>query len=157
VSVNVNLQTSVPHDYDDQDPVFAPDMRIELVGTSTHPEHRAGERYEITVYGERDERKQPRLKDAQVRDEYGAPKYRPYRGGLIPVFRPPPGLAVLDKRPGLKQWTLWMWVVPHLASDMLALLCAARRPLYVSIHERKVERRRWAVSFSLQTRNPADE
>jgi hypothetical protein len=156
LSVNLDLRTSVPYDYDDDDPVFTRNVRIELVGTSTYPDARAGDKYEITVYGELSERKQPRLKDAQVRDRHGVPAYRPCRGRQIPVFKLPRGLAVIEKRRGLREWTLCLSVLPNVTSDMLAMLSASRQ-LYAAVHERKVERQRWVLSFLLQTKDPAEE
>lgn len=154
VSVNINLRTSVPDSYSDEQPVFTPDMRIEIVGTSTYPEHRANVRYEITVYGERSEREQPKLKDVRALDKHGVPIYRPYRGRQIAVFRPPPGIAVLNKRRASEDLSLAIWVLPQVASDMLVLLTASQQ-LYAFVHERKVERQRWVQGLSLQTTDPA--
>jgi len=157
VSVNLNLQTPVPIRYSDDDPVFTPDLKLEFVGTSTYPEQRAGDRYEIVVYGERAEKEQLKLKDIHVRDKHELPVYRTYRGQEIPVFKPPPGIAVLDKRPGIREWSLWVFVVASVARDMLTLLTASRRPLYLSILERKIDRQRWVQSLKLRTTDPAYE
>jgi hypothetical protein len=66
VSVNVNLRTSVPHWYSDEDPVFTPEMRLEVMGTCISPRERGGDNYEIVIYGECAEREQPKLKDIHV-------------------------------------------------------------------------------------------
>ena len=47
-------------------------------------------------------------------------------------------------------------MAPHIVSDMLLLLPQVR-PLYVGIHEMKVERNRWIVGLTLQTTDPAEE
>jgi hypothetical protein len=156
VSVNLNLRTSVPHWYSDEDPVFTPEMRLEVMGTCISPRERAGDNYEIVIYGERAEREQPKLKDIHVRDGHEVPVYRSYRGQQIPVYKPPPGIAVLKKQRGRPEWSLAVWVLPQVSSDMLTLLTAPR-PLWVHIHERRVERQRWMLGLTLQTRDPANE
>lgn len=52
-SINRNLCTTVPHSWDDSDPVIAPNLQLVLSGVCVYPEHRANHSYEITIYGER--------------------------------------------------------------------------------------------------------
>jgi hypothetical protein len=155
-AVNVNLRTTVPRYVEDGDSVFTGDMRLDVVATSIDPSHRADEKYEITAYRDRSERTQLKFKDIHARDAHEVPVYRSYRGQQFPVYNRPPGLAVIHKTHGRREWRLAVWVLPSVTSDMLALLRGSR-PLYISIHERKADRQRWVQALSLQTKNPAEE
>jgi hypothetical protein len=97
-----------------------------ISGTCKYPDKRAGDSYHLTLYGDASPSRgiYAKLKDAQLRDKYGAPKYRTYRGRDIPVYDAPKGLAVLDKVRGKSEWTAWITVTPRLVSDMLGLLGA---------------------------------
>jgi hypothetical protein len=157
-SINVHL-FGTPHDYlDDDDPVFTPEMRIEISGICIYPEARANDKYEITACGEKADRTEPKVRDVRARDKNDAPVYRKYRGQHLPVYTRPAGFAVLQKTHGTGEWCAYISVLPQTASEMLATLKESRsRPIYVSIHERKHDRRRWIQSLYVQTKNPATE
>lgn len=132
--------------------------RLIIVGTSTYPDERAGETYELTIYGEDspDSWINRKLKDVQLVDEHHVPKYREYRGKRIPVYAPPKGIATLDKVHGAPRWHGAVFVSPRFITDLLILLGHTRK-LFMAIHERKIERQRWIQSVSLQTTDPAEE
>jgi hypothetical protein len=110
----------------------------------------------LTIYaGEPDEFART-LKDYQAYDANYRPLRRRVRGVEVTVYRLPAGLGLIDKRRGLNAWTCALWVDRQLTSDMISML-GRFDPLYVAIHEMKVERRRWALSVALQTTNPAEE
>lgn len=161
VEADINIDATNPKyalDLDDRDPVYKYITRLTIVGTATYPEDRAGQRFEITVYGDEapSRRVFPTLKDLQERGEYGQPLYRKYRGADLPVLRKPPGLGLLDKVRGQPVWTAWINVASRLVSDMLVLL-GAKRDLYLAIDERKTGRTRWVDGIGLQTTDPADD
>ncbi|RUX42924.1 hypothetical protein EOA33_30635 [Mesorhizobium sp. M4A.F.Ca.ET.050.02.1.1] len=143
---------------DDDDPLYRFTTRLIVAGISTYPEERAGDRYEVTIYGDNLGSGDVRatLKDVQERDEYGSPKYRSYRGRQIPIYNPPSGMGLIDKIRGEPRWTAWLRVSPRFTSDALALF-GNGRSLFLAIHERKRDRARWVQSVSLQTTDPAEE
>jgi hypothetical protein len=155
VSINVNLRAAPLRSAEDE-PVIRCVTYIEIVGTSNYPEHRANERYELSVHGDASGRMRLQLKDIQKVDESGVRQWRKYRGVSMPVYDSPPGLTVLERRRGTRQWRMWMPIAPDLVSDMLLLL-QSQRQLYVSIYERKADRRHWVQDFSLQTTDPSLE
>jgi hypothetical protein len=157
-SLNLDLKTSHPLFARDDDPVYTFVTSLEISGVSTYPESRAGERYEVRVRGEATHAGDfsLTLRDVQKRDEHGAPVYRSYHGEPLPVYQPPSGIALIERRRGTAIWDLWVAVAPRLVSDMLVLL-AQSRPLFLSLHERKTGRQRWIESIGLQTTDPAEE
>lgn len=136
--------------------VFKFDSHIEIEGTYTYPDDRAGQAFQLTIYGS--ERKsgeyERTLSDYQERDEERILKYRKVRGKLTPVYDVPNGIGYLEYRK--KRWSGAAWVSPRTVSDMLALLPNVR-PLYISIHEAKEGRHRRIVGLTLQTTDPANE
>lgn len=155
-SINVNLRTKLPFSWDDSDPVVAPDFRLMISGSCTFPEDRAGDSYQITLYGERLEREQLTFKQIRVCDEHNVPVYRKHRGREYPAFELPPGLATIARLRGTREWQTCMWVSPHTVSRMLPVVSSGRQ-LFVSIDECKRDRQRWVRGFAVQTTDPADE
>jgi hypothetical protein len=143
---------------DDRDPVFRFITRIVIFGKSTYPDVRAGDVYELKIYGDDAPSRhlQAKLEDFQARDERGSPQYRMYRGSRIPVYKAPNGLGLLQKERGEARWTAWINVAPRLVSDMLTLLGTGRGQ-YIALQERRQGRVRWVRSISLQTTDPAEE
>jgi hypothetical protein len=139
-------------------PVYEFNNRLMIAGVSTYPRERAGDHYELTIYGTdaRSHRLNATLKDIQARDKRGSPEYRPYRGKPIPVYLPPTGFGLIDKIRGERRWTAWLFVKPRFVTDMLVLL-GHRHSFFLSLEERKVERSRWVQALSLQTTDPAEE
>lgn len=161
IDADINVIAKYPQhalQTDDADPVYKYVTRLTLQGTVTYPSERAGDRYTITVTGDDSPSRQvsPTLKQLQDRDQYGAPKYRPYRGGQIPAYRTMPGLGLVDKVRGEPAWSGWANVEARLVSDMLVLL-GTRRDLYHAVEERKIGRTRWIDGVGLQTTDPADD
>jgi hypothetical protein len=154
--LHIDLITSRPAYATDEDPVFPASTRLKIRGHATYPEGRAAEAYEITLWGNSSGRTPMTLKEIHVHDEHHVPMYRKYRGEDFPVYRVPSGLSTLERRREDKVWQAWINHEPRLVSDML-LLMKLERPLFLAIHEMKVERRRWIRSISLQTTDPAQE
>ena len=161
VEADINIEAKDPKyaiELDDRDPVYKYITRLTIVGTATYPEDRAGQRFEVTVFGDESPSRRvfATLKDIHERGEYGQPLYRQYRGQDLPVFRKPPGLGLLDKVRGESRWTAWLNVAARLVSDMLVLL-GTKRDLYLAIEERKIGRTRWVDGVGLQTTDPAKD
>lgn len=161
VEAAVNYNVYAPQsawNSDDDDPLYRFTTRLTVAGISTYPEERAGDTYEVTIYGDNLGSGDIRatLKDVQERNELGSPRYRQYRGRQIPIYKPTPGMGLIDKIRGEARWTVWLRVSPRFASDALALMSDGRS-LFLAIHERKKDRARWIQSVSLQTTDPTNE
>lgn len=143
---------------DDDDPVYEFTNQIVITGISTYPPERQGDHYELTIRGTEaaSHHLKAKLKDIHARDQYGSPKYRGYRGRQIPIYEPPKGLGLIDKVRGEKRWTAWLFVTPRFVNDLLVLL-GHQRKLFLSLHERKVDRSRWVQGVTLQSNDPAEE
>lgn len=161
VSAGINHNAYQPQyafDLDEDDPLYRFTTHLEIVGTCTYPEVRAGDEYLVTIYGEDAPSMgmDRTLKSIQARDEHHAPVYRTYRGKRVPVFIVPKGMGLLEKIRGQARWTAWLHAAPRFVSDALVVL-AQRRQVYVAIHERREQRSRWVQSLSVQTTDPAEE
>lgn len=157
-ALNHDLRNSCPRFARDDNLVYEFGTSLEITGTSIYPPERANDTYELSVHGHelRPGDFSLTLRDCQLRDESGLPRYKAYRGQQIPVYESLPGLGILEKRRGTRTWYSWIYVAPALVHDMLILLNQVR-PLYLSLHEIKSGRERWLQSVSVQTTNPADE
>lgn len=158
-SINYNLyQPQYAVRMDERDPVYVFQADLQLTGKATWPEERAGDIYELAIRSD----DSPSgdlgltLDDIQAREKTGARKYRQYRGREIPVFVPPPGMGLINKRRGEPRWYAWATVAPRFVQDALAVLSLAR-PVYVSLHERKENRTRWVQGLTVQTIDPEIE
>lgn len=157
-SLNLNLIGNFRTYLDDDEPVFPSGIRFELSGTCISPRERAKEKYEITIYGEQVERTELKVKDIRLRDKRDLPIYRRRGDRQIPVYNPPTGFATLQRNAALSTWQACLWITFSSATNMLVLLAKlGGRQIYVSVDERRHDRKRWIRSFSLQTRNPMDE
>lgn len=161
VDAGINRNAFAPQyawDLNDDDPLYTFTSYLQITGMSVYPEGRAGDRYELTIYGDDapSRRLDAKLKDAQARDKHGSPQYRSYRGREIPVYSPPEGMGLLDKIRGERSWTAWLHAAPRFVSDALTLL-TLRKDLFLTIHERKIERTRWVQGVTLQTSDPREE
>jgi hypothetical protein len=68
----------------------------------------------------------------------------------------PTGLTTIEHRRGDHVWAAWVFVDPRLVTDMLMILISGRST-YLSLYEKKADRRRWITDVSLQTSDPAAE
>lgn len=143
---------------DEDDPLYEFDTHLDISGTSISPDSRAGETYDLALYGDDSPSGLANLplKAMHERDEHDARKYRTYRGRAIPLYRAPPGLATLEKIRGQPRWRVWLSARPRFVSDVLLIL-GQNRPVYLTIHERKVDRQRWVQNLSIQTNDPEGE
>jgi len=131
---------------------------LTIHATCIRPSRREDERHRFTVSGSEIHAGDHSLtlEDFQARDENGVFQYRSYRGEQIPVYVAPQGIGRLQRERGTKNWEGWFWFHPRLVSDMLNLLIHIK-PLYLTLHERKVGRNQWVQSLSLQTTKPDEE
>lgn len=145
-------------DLDDDAPLYRTTTLLTFAGVATYPEGRAGEAYELTIYGSHSDSRRIKatVKDVQARGEGGSLKFRSFRGRQIPIYNPPSGMGLIEKIRGEPRWTAWLHVSPPFTSDALALV-ASRRSLFLGIHERRSKRARWIQGVSLQTTDPAEE
>ncbi|MER8687981.1 hypothetical protein [Mesorhizobium sp. M1136] len=162
-SVETRIEPEIYHpqyawDLDDDTPLYRITTRLTLAGVATYPEGRAGEAYELTIYGSHSDSRRIKatVKDVQARDERGSRKFRSYRGRQIPIYNPPSGMGLIEKIRGELRWTAWLRVSPLFASDALALVNSGQS-LFLAIDERRAKRARWIQGVSLQTTDPADE
>ncbi len=138
--------------------IYSSGTQLELAGICSFPDEREGELYKFTVYGSetREGMFDAILSDYHVRDDNGQLKYRKVRGVERAVYEPPKGIGVIEHQRITKIWIGWCWLPPHIVSDMLTLLVHIK-PVYISLHELKIGRKRWIVGLSLQTSDPAEE
>lgn len=143
---------------DGEEPVYVLRNQLTVSGKAIDPDERSGDWYDITLSGGSPTTSfdlDAKLKDLAERDEYGAPRYRKYRGRDVAIYKPPPGLGLLEKVRGETAWTAWLFVKPALIEQWLALLTSTS-DLYVAVHECKAKRHRWIRSIELSTIDPAD-
>ena len=143
---------------DEDDPLYQFETHLMIAGSYTWPEEHVGGIYELTIYGDdsRSVSVNMPLKAVHERDEHGARQYRTYRGQSYPVYSAPSGLALIDKIRGEPRWRIWMPATPRFVSDVLVMLGQGRQ-IYLAIHERRAERKRWLQNLSIQTSDPAEE
>ncbi len=159
---SINYQVEQPQyafgDLTDDEPVYKYVTHLKITGAATHPEERAGERYELMIYGDDSPTRNVHLKlrDVQVKNDYNSPQYREYRGRRIPVVNPIPGFTILNRDRGDGTWMSSINIAPRLVSDMIALL-GTGRTVYLALHECKARRVRWVRRIGLQTIDPATE
>jgi len=119
------------------------------------PEERPDWEYRIHIYG------QPltyrdfdmTLKDCHVRDAENRFVYEKRSGRERPVYEAPKGLGSWEKLRGQNCMSGAIWISPKSMSDMIQILNNGQPP-WVAIHERKIEKIRWIVGFTLQTEKP---
>ncbi len=125
-------------------------------GTFYAPESRLAEHVELTVYGHRSPREGIRVKDVHARDKNERDMYRITRGLRVPVLNLPPGVATIERRRSDNFWAAGVFVEPRLVTDMLLVLAPGRQT-YLSLYEKKADRRQWVTDVTLQTSDPAAE
>lgn len=97
-----------------------------------------------------------KLRDIQAIDEHNAPQYRTYRGRHVPVNVPPPGLGIIDKVRGENAWQCYMFTTKAFVMETLAIL-RQPRTVFLTIHERVEDRKRWLQYLIIQTEDPVAE
>jgi hypothetical protein len=140
---------------EDED-VFDSQTHLTVRGECIDPKERYGERYEVLVHGERASHPRLKVKDIHATDKDDLRVYRTRYGRNMPVFNVPRGIATLERRRDDRVWSAWVTVEPNLVTDMLIVL-SLNRQSYLSIHEKRFERRRWIRDLSLQTTDPSTE
>ena len=158
MGINIHLLGTGSYGLDDEAPVHVADSMLSLRGTCIHPEDRAGERFDVTLFASfpRDHEWSLRIKDLHASDANGAPRYAKRRGRLEPVRAEPPPVARLRKTRGQSAWEINMRTEPQMITHGLLIL-ATGKPVYLTIDERRVNRQREVRSLGLQTTDPAEE
>ncbi|MCB0253941.1 MAG: hypothetical protein KDI55_09445 [Anaerolineae bacterium] len=156
--MSFDLLGTLTHYPDEEALVFRFETQLELTSLCTNPASRAGDRYDITLFGDpraRDVR--ATIKDLRKLDKDGSPVYKKLKSGLVPVYKDPPPLAYLEKVRGKPRYTGYLWVTPQFVTDCLILVTSKSKPVYVSLHEIREHRQRRIRSLSIQTTDPAEE
>lgn len=161
IDAGINHDALAPEyawDLDMDEPLYSFTAQIEVFGTVTYPEERAGEAWEITIY---DGRRLRHYLDATLNsihtvDDKGVHQYRTYRGKDVPVLRAPKGMGHVAKVRGEHALSAWLYASPQFLSDALVLL-GQRRMLFMAAHESREGRTRRLQSLSIQTIDPAEE
>lgn len=161
VSAGLNLDLVAPEyalNLDERDLALECVSRLVIRGTGIDPKSRVGHQFEFSISGDDAPSKGVALtlKDKQLRDEYGVPKYRAYREREIPMYRDSDGIALLSKTRGQNLWAAWINVAPVVVSDMMVLLQTDRQ-MFISMHEFKEGRNRWIRRIEVQTSDPLTE
>lgn len=142
---------------DGEEPVYQFRVDLTVSGKATSPDDRAGNSYDIMLSGEsapvRD--LDCKLRGLAELDEFGAPRYRKYRGRDVPIYEPPPGLGVLNKVRGAPSWSTFLLVKPSMIEQWLTLL-TTRSELFISMHEFRANRTRWVRRIQIGTAAPTE-
>lgn len=140
------------------DPVYEFTTGLTVTAEIINPSERAGHEFRLEMRGHDapSESTSRKLRDIQAVDEYNAPKYRTYRGRQIPVYVTPPSLGLIDKVRGEDAWQCYIFTTKSFALEALAVL---REPdtVYLMLHERLEDRKRWLQHLSVQTNDPLAE
>lgn len=156
--INLQLIGSASIDFQNQEPVYVFGTTIDLNGRCISPADRAGDRYDIRLYGESGSspKLEAKVADLRKRNKEGEIQYRKRASGMHPIYEDPPPLAYLEKVRGEPRWNAWVWVAAQLVSDCLQVL-QLNKQSYVHINERKIDRQRQIRSLSIQTVDPQDD
>jgi hypothetical protein len=155
-SINSEVRRTRPES--DQVPIFRFVSSIEIKGTCTAPDDRAKQTYQVTIYPPPayEHKLDAKLEDVHVRDEHGSPRYQKVRGQLLPVYDLPFGLGLLHRKRGAIMWDGWIWTPEPMITQMLVLLGNVR-PLYLHLHERKIDRTCCIDGLTLRTTDPRED
>jgi hypothetical protein len=140
----------------DDTEVFESTTQLIVRGIFSEPKDRVGEDIELTLHGQKTTRQNLQVKDIHARDKNDHHLYRTYRGGKVPVLVMPTGIATIERRRSDHVWAAWVFVQPRLVTDMLMILVSGRAT-FVSLYEKKADRRRSITDISLQTADPSAE
>ena len=154
---NVDVRVNSPYHISDDTPIYDFYTVLDLTGIITYPEDRANADFNLTIYGgDKKRHTDLTLKDTIQVDKNGQTVMKKKKGAYYPVYNIPPGIATIEKVRGENRWHTWIFAAPDYTRDSLILLSSGKQT-YISIHERKIERRRWIQSLSLQTTDPLEE
>lgn len=156
VGFNLHLLGRLRDDLADGTEVFESSTVLIVRRVFYQPTPRSGEHVELTVYGYRLHRESLHVKDVHARDKTGRDMYRITRGLRVPVLNLPPGVATIERRRSDHVWAAALFVEPRSVTDMLLVLATGRQT-YLSLYEKKADRRRWVTDVTLQTSDPAME
>jgi hypothetical protein len=158
MGINIHLLGTGTYGLDDEAAIHVTDSMLSLRGTCIHPEDRAGERFDVSLFAStpREHGLSLRIKDLHASDANGSPRYAKRRGVLEPVYVEPPPVARMRKIRGENAWEVYMRAEPQMITHGLLIL-AVYKLVYLTIHERRVSRKREVRSLGLQTTYPAEE
>ncbi len=158
ISAGVNAFASDRRFQHDDFPVYSFTSHLEISGFCGYSENRVGHEFVITIYGDRGEARDlsDTLQKYHQKNSKGELQYKKYKDGHWPVYDPPKGIGLLDKERGKNRWHGHVWVLNETVTQMLAML-NSNQPLFMFVHEHKIERARWIRNVSLQTTDPAHE
>lgn len=158
ISAGINWKIHDRRYAEDSTPIYRFDSDLELSGSITYPDERAGNEFKLLVYGRElhDGQFQATLEDYHVRDAQGVRKYRKRGDQHVPVYDPPDSIGHIEKLRGTLNWSGCVWVSPTTINDMLSLICI-KQQLYFCIDEVKESRRRFIRGITLQTTDPNEE
>jgi hypothetical protein len=154
---NLHLLGYIRDHIEDDTQVFESTTQLIVRGIFSEPKDRVGEHIELTLHGQKTPRYDLQVKDIHARDKDNRHLYRTYRGGRIPVLDMPAGIATIERRRSDRNiWAAWVFVEPRLVTNILMILTSGRAT-FLSLYERKADRRRWLTNIDLQTTDPSAE
>ncbi|GAA5526180.1 hypothetical protein Maes01_02775 [Microbulbifer aestuariivivens] len=138
--------------------VFRYETDLDLRGTISYPEDRAGDEINISIWGHnpQDGHFSATLDEFHVRDAAGLPKYRKRGDRSDPVYESPESVGFIERRRGTRIWSGAAYMPPAIVSDILTLLVGDGQA-FLMINELKIGRRRAIRSITLQNRHPENE
>lgn len=156
--VNLSLLGGSLYEVDPKSLVYRFHTTLNVSGECIYPAERAGERYDVTVYGVTPDSREMtlRIEDLHDRMADGTPRYKKLKRGLVPVYLEAPSLGYLEKVRGESAYSAVVWVAPQFVTDALTLL-SRDQELYAAIQEQRQNRRREVRSFTIQSTDPSEE
>lgn len=135
--------------------VFSISLSVELQCRAVYSDTRQGNAFDVHLFHSPEGREALTLGDCVVRNKDGSPSYRTIRGFREPQYRLPTGVAVIEKARGNDRWSSFVQLPDgQMAFVMQMLHCS--KPVYVSFHEMRENRRRWMLQFEMSHRHPDD-
>jgi hypothetical protein len=155
VSTAVNPEARKPSQEDDSVDLYDYGSFIQITAICTSPEDHVNQRFGITVLRNRPHAVDfdATLRNVRLRDQDGTPTYRERRGRPLPLYDIPPGFTLLNRRRGTVDWEGAVWM-PEQTITQLLMVLMPRKPLYLQIVVRTIDRERWLDSVTVQTSDP---
>jgi len=158
VGASVNYETYNKRTAHNKTRVFNFNCDLEILGTLSEPEERAGSSVSIEISSRElhGTGHNSLLDDYPVLDQDFQPQHKVRNGVSSPIYNPPKSIGYIERQRGTHIWKSWVWIAPNTVSDMLTLLTSTQQ-LYLTIDEVKDGKYRRVRSITLQTTNPSDE
>ena len=158
VDASINYEVANPRRCYGDEKVYNFSSSLKIEAKCVYPEEQLGHTYIFSVYGVDHDiggrcMKSLTLNECRKKDEYNSVIYKQVRGESVPEYDIPKSVGMIEKARGENHWSGTVWVQPNTVDTMLTLLTAVK-PLYISLHQFKLDRHYWIKGFTLQMEKP---